>query len=152
MPKNWSCLEPLQIHSCGTCCNPHTEQEDCRGAQCVNCHNSNLQHKTSHDIHHKPGDPKCPTYRATYIRERERIDRIFRLDSPAPPENIAQNNTHSQRLADVEAIRSRSRRRRPSNPRGKPARSTQNQQGGSAERVPEEGRRSPLFYTQKPQK
>ena len=132
------------VPSCGTCCNPHTEQEDCKGAQCVNCHNSNLQHKTSHDVHHKPGDPKCPTYRATYIRERERIDRIFRRDSPAPPEN----NAHTPRLADAEATRSQSRRRQSSRPSRKPASSTQNQQGGSVERAPGEGKRSPFFYKQ----
>lgn len=64
---------------CVNCANQHPEEPNCTEPECcINCQDSNEENKTSYDTSHKASDPNCPTYKAAYSMERERLDAIFK--------------------------------------------------------------------------
>lgn len=81
--------------TCVNCGEQH-QAADCQSPPCcVNCTWDNKKKGSTHRINHQASDPACPTFRAAFQQERNRLNSFFGLQTP---EHISPHQQHVRQL------------------------------------------------------
>lgn len=86
------CVRDRICENCSTH-HEHEEHTTCtKRPHCLNCQTHNTKFKTTFDTRHKTSDSKCEAYRSEYTKERERLNKLFKIETQKVNSTTANRN------------------------------------------------------------